>query len=218
MIGGSTRKYVFTPSQPPYRQDLGRTDSSTRWYGAHRSRRSLSIPRTATCVLVITPSTADAAALADDVATLERGKVSRPIGQPDLDQLVPGSPVELVVWCERPRVMAAALVREPSVLSLSLSGPDDGPDNKAVLRIVGMDGDANAAAVAKVALDEGIVVFAMRRMIPCSMEVNAATAGQVLAMLHHAAYQAAYQAASQAQLAREGAARSGPTQQSARLP
>ena len=58
------------------------------------------------CVLLLTPSAHDAASLADDVATLESGRVGRAMGAPDIDELAPGSSIEMHVWCDMGRAFA----------------------------------------------------------------------------------------------------------------
>ncbi|MFW5738820.1 MAG: ATP-binding cassette domain-containing protein [Myxococcota bacterium] len=136
------------------------------------------------CVLVITPSARDAAALADDVATLEAGRIGRAMGQPDAEELIVGSPVELLVWCDMARAFASALMLEPEIASLSWSGPG------APVRVHGRDIEACARAVARVALEQGVAVQAMQPVLPSAAEVNAATAGLVLAARHRAAYEA----------------------------
>ena len=138
------------------------------------------------CVLILTPSARDATALADDVATLERGRIGRAMGQPDVDQLVPGSPVELMVWCDMPRAFASALVLEPEVTSLSWTSTE----GSGALRVHGSSADGCARAVARAALEAGITVHAIQQVVPGAPEVNAASAGFALAMRHNAAYAA----------------------------
>jgi len=127
------------------------------------------------CVLIVTPSTADAVALADDVATLEQGRVVRPVGHPDVDQLVPGCPVELRVWCDSPRALASALVREPAISSMLMTLDSDSGSSNGLLQIRSMDAVACSKAVAKVAVGSGITVRAMQHAVPSTDEVNAAT-------------------------------------------
>ncbi len=138
------------------------------------------------CVLLLTPSARDAAALADDVATLEQGRIGRAMGQPDVEQLVPGSAVELMVWCDLPRAFASSLVLEPEVTSLSWTASEGG----GALRVCGPTAHGCARAIARVALEGGITVHAIQQVVPGAPEINAASAGLVLAMRHNAAYAA----------------------------
>ena len=126
------------------------------------------------CVLIVTDSAIDAAAIADDVATIENGRVGRAIGSPDIDQLVPGRPAEIAVWCDNPRNLAASLVHDPSVCNLKFtSGDGHFPDVPVLLRATNpRDG---ALAVARAATACGIVIHAIRQSVPSASEVSAAT-------------------------------------------
>jgi len=136
------------------------------------------------CVLVLTPSTRDATVLADDVATLERGRIGRAMGQPDIEVLTPGSPVELQVWCDMSRSFASALLLAPEVTALTWSSSD----GNSPLRVHGASVEGCARAVARVAMEQGVTVHAILPVVPSSPEVNAATAGLVLAVRQQAAY------------------------------
>lgn len=136
------------------------------------------------CVLLLTASVRDATTLADDVAMLERGAIGRAVGAPDIDALTPGSPVELHVWCDMQRAMASALVLDPLVQGVTWSASEA----NAAITVLGADLESCARAVARVASANGVNVRALRPVIPSTPEVNAATAGMVLAARHHAAY------------------------------
>ena len=138
------------------------------------------------CVLVLTASVRDASSLVDDVATLQRGRLGRAIGAPDLDELAPGSEIELQVWSDLPRVLASALVLEPSLQAVSWAA-----DNHAPVVVRCRDLDAAAVAIARVASSNGASVQAIRPVIPSLGEVNAASAGLALAARYQAAYRAA---------------------------
>ena len=138
------------------------------------------------CVLLLTPSAHDAASLADDVATLESGRVGRAMGAPDIDELAPGSSIEMHVWCDMGRAFASALLLEPAVTGLSWGASELGTP----LRIHGNDLEACARTVARVAIEQGVTIHAMQPVVPSTPEINAATAGLVLAARHQAAYAA----------------------------
>lgn len=114
------------------------------------------------CVLVLTASAADAAALADDVATLKQGRVDRAIGAPDTDELVPGADIELRVWTDKPRQVAAALAGEASVTALSFSASDDAVP----VAVRSKELAASAKAVARVCLECGAELRAMQAVAP----------------------------------------------------
>lgn len=113
------------------------------------------------CVLVLTASASDAVALADDVATLKTGRVDRAIGAPDTDALVPGLPLELRVWTDKPRELAAALASEPSVVALSFVENDAVP-----LTLQSKDVEASARSVARASLALAAEVRAMQVVPP----------------------------------------------------
>lgn len=138
------------------------------------------------CVLVLTPSVRDATVLADDVATLEQGRIGRAIGAPDAEVMVPGSPVELQVWCDMGRAFASALLLEAEVTALNWSSAEGVTE----LRIRGVDVESCADAVARVAVEQGVVIHAMQPVLPGRTEVTAASAGIALAMRRNAAYAA----------------------------
>lgn len=138
------------------------------------------------CVVVLTGSMRDAASLADDVATLQRGRVGRAIGAPDIDELAPGSEIQLDVWSDMPRALASALTLEPSIRAVTWSARDGAPVS---VRSVALD--EVCAAVARVAKDNGARIEAIRPVVPSLGEVNAASAGLALAERYEAAYRAA---------------------------
>lgn len=137
------------------------------------------------CVLIFTPSARDAAALANDVATLQRGLISRAMGQPDLDVLTPGSPVELHVWCNMQRAFSSALLLESEITSLTWSH-----DVNAPLRVHGTNMDECARAVVRVAVELGVTINAIQAVVPSAPEIHAATEGMALAARQQAAYAA----------------------------
>lgn len=139
-----------------------------------------------TCVLLLTPSAHDAASLADDVATLESGRIGRAMGAPDVDEFAPGSVVELQVWCDMGRAFASALLLEPEVTGLSWGSSDTGTP----LRVQGKDLQGCARAVARVAIEQGVRVDRVQPVVPSTPEINAATAGLALAARQQAAFAA----------------------------
>ncbi|HNT00336.1 MAG TPA: ATP-binding cassette domain-containing protein [Polyangiaceae bacterium] len=138
------------------------------------------------CLLVITPSVQDAIALCDDMATLERGRIGRALGQPDVDVLVPGMPAELRVWCDHPRRLLSALSLAAEVKSLSWTEMHEG--GMVLVRCSGAE--SCAKTIAKAALQTGVEVRAIQQTIPGTPEVYAASAGIMLAKHHQAAYAA----------------------------
>ncbi len=138
------------------------------------------------CVLILTASVRDASSLVDDVATLQRGRIGRAIGSPDVDELTPGSVVELQVWSDLPRVLASALVREPALRGVSWTSEEGAP---VVVR--SRDVDDAASAIARVASANRVSVQAIRPVVPSLGEINAASAGLALAARYEAAYRAA---------------------------
>jgi ABC-type multidrug transport system ATPase subunit len=123
------------------------------------------------CVLVLTASAADAAALADDVATLQHGRIGRAIGAPDVDEMVPGMPLELRVWTDKPRQVAAALALEPSAELVWLS---TGQKSAPVL-IQTRDLEAGARAVARAIEAQGAELYALQTTMPGSAQTHEAT-------------------------------------------
>ncbi len=138
------------------------------------------------CVLITTASMTDAASFADDVATLQRGRIDRAIGSPDPEALTPGSHVELQVWCDQPRVLAAALTLEPAIQAVSWRAGQDAP-----VSVRGLEAGECGAAIARAAASGGVRVEAIRPVIPSAGEVNAASAGLALAERTQAALHAA---------------------------
>ncbi|MCU0694238.1 MAG: hypothetical protein MUF54_22845 [Polyangiaceae bacterium] len=136
-----------------------------------------------TCVLVLTASTQDASALADDVGMLQGGAIARAIGVPSAEALAPGSAVELQVWCNLPRVLVSALVLEPSVHGATYAEGDGGTP----VRLRTEDLEQCAARVAAIASHKGVQLKAMRVVMPSTPEVNAATARLAVAARYRAA-------------------------------
>ncbi len=151
---------------------------------AHDLRQLLRARAQTACVLLLTSSASDAVALADDVATLDTGRIGRAIGQPEIEMLSPGMPVELLVWCDKARAFASALLLEPEVEGLTWGTSD--PNSPA--RVYGKTLDGCARAVARTAARQGVTIKAMQPVVPSAAEVRAATAGVALAMRQNAAY------------------------------
>jgi energy-coupling factor transporter ATP-binding protein EcfA2 len=141
-----------------------------------------------TTVLILTASSQDAAELADDVATLAHGRIDRPIGAPDVEELCPGSLAQLLVWSTNPRLLASSLALDPTIRSVSLSS--DHPS--APVLVCAETADACGTAVGAIALGNDVQVTAMRIVLPTTDEITAASAGLALgaryqAALHHSA-------------------------------
>lgn len=130
--------------------------------------------REGACVLVLTASASDALALADDVATLKSGRIDRPIGAPDTDALVPGLALEMRVWTDKPRELAAALAADPSITALSFVTSDAVP-----LTLRSTDVEASSRSVARACLALGAEVRSMQVVPPGgrAMQEPAAPAG-----------------------------------------
>jgi ABC-2 type transport system ATP-binding protein len=124
------------------------------------------------CVLLLTASTSDAIALADDVATLTRGCIGRAIGKPSLDALTPDCQVQLRVWCSAPRTLASALSLESAVQAVYFSADD--ALWPLVIRAPQLD--ACAAAVWRAAAQRDVIIHSMRPTLPGTSDVNDATA------------------------------------------
>ncbi len=144
------------------------------------------------CVLVLTSSVRDASALVDDVATLQRGRIGRAIGAPDLEDLTPGMEVELHAWSDAPRALVSALVLEPAVLAVAWDSQAGSP-----VRVRCRNLEEGAATVARVAVSKRVRIQALQPVLPGLGEVNAATAGLALAARYEAAYRAASRPAGQ---------------------
>jgi ABC-2 type transport system ATP-binding protein len=123
------------------------------------------------CVVVLTGSVADAAALADDVATLQRGRIGRAIGSPDVDELSPASLIEMRVWTNKPRELAAALSSEPSVQSVWVTLAQSG----APVVVQAADVEACAKAVARLVDEQKAELLGMQTLTPAAAQVHEAT-------------------------------------------
>jgi ABC-2 type transport system ATP-binding protein len=144
------------------------------------------------CVLVLTSSVHDASSLVDDVATLQRGRIGRAIGAPDVEELTPGMEVELHVWSDAPRALASALVLEPAVCAVAWDTQAGSPVRVRCTKL-----EEGAATVARVAVSNGARIEALQPVLPGLSEVNAASAGLALTARHEAAYRAASRPAGQ---------------------
>ena len=122
------------------------------------------------CVLVLTASTNDAVALADDVATLQRGRIGRAIGAPDAHELAPGATLEVHVWTDHPREVAAAMSLEPSTKGVWMS-----EDKGAALVLRTEAPAATAAAVARVIGQQHAQLLGLQTMLPGTAQVHEAT-------------------------------------------
>lgn len=127
--------------------------------------------RSGACVVVLSSSAADAVALADDVATLQRGRIGRAIGAPDADALVPSCEVEVHVWTDKPRELSSALALEADIRAVFWE--ERGAGTPMVVK--GAQLDACAAAIARAAADRGATLHAVRPTLPAAADVHEAT-------------------------------------------
>lgn len=123
------------------------------------------------CVLVLTSSAADAAALADDVATLQRGHIGRAIGAPDVDEMARGATLEVRVWTNKPREVAAGLALEPSAESVWVATSQKGSP----IAIQTSDVEACARAVARVIAEQDAELVGLQTTMPGAAQVHEAT-------------------------------------------
>ncbi len=140
-----------------------------------------------TCVLLMTACAADAVALADDVATLQHGRIGRPIGCPDIDAMTPGTGAQMQIWADKPRELASALTLRPEIYAVLWSAED----GYCPLTVRATSVLACAQAIATAVREHEVQVFAMRPAIPSTAEINAASEGLALATTCHAAYESA---------------------------
>jgi ABC-type multidrug transport system ATPase subunit len=122
------------------------------------------------CVLVLSASCSDASALADDVATLQRGRIGRAIGAPDIDELAPGDALELRVWTDKPREVSAALATESCVQSVWFRMGEQA----APIVLQTTDLEAAARAVARVVAERGARLTALVPTAPGTSQVHEA--------------------------------------------
>jgi hypothetical protein len=129
------------------------------------------------CILVITPSSHDAVALAGDVALIEQGRIGHVVGQPEIDRLLPGGPVELWVWTDKKRDFGSLLLREEAILSLIWAEDQDAP-----LRIRGTNMQQCARTVVRVAVESGISLQSIQAVVPDASQIKSALR---TATIHH---------------------------------
>ena len=130
------------------------------------------------CVLIGTASLADASLLASLVVTLRRGRVGWSAGAGDpasFDTVLPSGarlPMQLLVWCDRPRELASRLWHDESVKLVSYQGASDEP-----VCVAGEPMQACARAITSIAAARGIEVRAVRPVIPSLQQIHDASPG-----------------------------------------
>jgi ABC-type multidrug transport system ATPase subunit len=150
-------------------------------------RRQLSeLAAAGSVVICTTASVRDALELGGRTLVLNRGRIVRELTNGTLDELVPGSPAELVVRTGAARELAAALASERNVVAVQF----DARFAPGQLRVRGADLDLLALDVARVARAHGIHLQAVAQSLPSVQEVRAASAG-----VARAAYDEAYRVA-----------------------
>jgi ABC-type sugar transport system ATPase subunit len=112
------------------------------------------------CVLVLTASVHDAAAVADDSGTLVRGRLGRAVGRPDADALAPDQVVEMHVWADLPRALASSLMLEAAIHAVQWSGAD----SPVVVR--GRSLDLVASTIAETAAANGVRIQGLQPQVP----------------------------------------------------
>lgn len=135
------------------------------------------------CVLLITSSPADAAALADRVHVLQRGFIMTPPGGEDsvLSGRSPGAPAEIVVWVRDPdgarpgvRELAAALSSRPEARSIAWEEHRGAGPGGSSIRVRGDSLEACSRVILDAALETGAQIDAMAPVTPGLAQVRAA--------------------------------------------
>lgn len=135
------------------------------------------------CVLLVTSSPADAAALADRVHVLQRGFVVTPPGGEDSISMgrSPGSPAEIVVWVRDPdagrpgiRELAAALSARPEARAISWEEHRGAGPGGSSIRVRGDSLEACSRVLLDAILETGVHVDAMAPVTPGLAQVRAA--------------------------------------------
>jgi hypothetical protein len=133
-------------------------------------------------VMVTTPSIADARRLGGSLHVLERGVFVRTPPHPWPSALTPGLDAWLIVDCDRPRDLLAALAHSTDVEQARY---DAGLASRRV-QVRGSDLERLAVAVSRAALTAGAGIRSLRLEVPDLEAVHGASAG-----LAHAAFRAA---------------------------
>jgi len=133
------------------------------------------------CVLLITSSPADAAALAERVHVLQRGLVVTPPGGEDsiLAGRSPGAPAEIVVWVRAGarvgvRELAAALSARPEARAIAWEEHRGAGPGGSSVRVRGDNLEACSKVILDAALETGVVIDAMAPVTPGLAQVRAA--------------------------------------------
>lgn len=138
--------------------------------------------RAGAVVVSVTASVRDAVTLGGRAFVMDRGRIGRAVALV-ADELVPGSPLEVLVTVDDPRRLAAALAPDPDVSATSFD-VEIAPKEMVVR---GADPSLLALAVQRAAIASGARITSMTRRTPSMDIVRAASDGAM-----RAAYERAY--------------------------